>query len=74
MYEYIIRAYRVFPTVGERVRHKRTGRFGTIAPEDPGAGHYVQVRFDGTDHALPCHPTEMEYLGRPGPNAGAIAA
>jgi hypothetical protein len=41
-----------------------TGKSGTIAREDRSAGHYVQVRFDGQSFALPCHPTELEYLGR----------
>ena len=60
-YEYIKRTYPVDPKVGMRVRHKVTKRLGWIAREDRSAGHYVQVRFDGDTHALPCHPTEIDY-------------
>jgi hypothetical protein len=52
------------PKVGERVRHHVTKKEGTISREDRGAGHYVQVLFDGDSRPLPCHPTEMDYLGR----------
>lgn len=64
-YDYIKRTYPVMPKVGERVRHKVTDKSGTIARENRGEAHYVQVRFDGQGHALPCHPTELEYLGAP---------
>jgi hypothetical protein len=60
-YEYVRRAYGVDPTVGQRVRHTVTKRFGTIAREDKSQGQYVQVRFDGKKFALPCHPTELNY-------------
>jgi hypothetical protein len=62
-YDYVKRTYPVTPKVGERVTHKETGKSGTIAREDRSAGHYVQVRFDGIDHARPCHPTALEYHG-----------
>jgi len=37
------------------------GRKGTVAPveSDP---QYVDVLFDGRDHAVPVHPTDLEYL------------
>ncbi|MGL4963154.1 MAG: hypothetical protein ACRC67_18125 [Inquilinus sp.] len=73
MYEYVTRAYDVRPIVGDRVRHSTTGGFGVIAPECPSAGHYVQVRFDGNNCAMPCHPTELDYLGPLTPAAGGIA-
>jgi hypothetical protein len=63
-YDYIKRTYQVMPRVGDRVRHTETDKLGTIAREKPSAGHYVQVRFDGQKHSLPCHPTALEYLGR----------
>lgn len=63
-YSYIQRAYAVTPTVGERVLHHVTKREGTISPEDRSMSHYVQVRFDGDAESLPCHPTEMDYLGK----------
>lgn len=62
-YDYVRRVYGVNPVVGERVRHHVGGKLGTITREDRSQGHYVQVRFDGKMHALPCHPTEMDYLG-----------
>lgn len=61
-YEYVRRAYRVAPEVGARVRHNETGRAGTIAREDRSQSHYVQVRFDGDKHALPCHPIALDYV------------
>ncbi len=63
-YDYIKRTYPVTPKVGERVRHTVTNRSGEIAREDRSQGHYVQVRFDGQAHRSPCHPMELEYLGR----------
>lgn len=65
-YEYIKRTYAVTPEIGGRVRHHVTNKEGTIAREDRSASHYVQVRFDGDAHALPCHPTEMDYLSAQG--------
>ncbi|HLH92041.1 MAG TPA: hypothetical protein VKX28_26715 [Xanthobacteraceae bacterium] len=61
-YDYVMRAYGVNPRVGERVRHKVTEQEGTISRENRSQSHYVMVRFDGTSHPLPCHPTELEYL------------
>lgn len=61
-YDYVKRAYGVNPVVGERVRHHITSREGIVARER-SPNHYVHVLFDGSKHALPCHPTEMDYLG-----------
>lgn len=61
-YEYVKRTYSATPKIGERVRHHVTKKEGTIAEEDRSMSHYVQVLFDGNDHALPCHPTEIDYL------------
>lgn len=61
-YDYVKRTYAVEPRVGERVRHKETEQVGTISRENPGQGHYVMVRFDGTTHPLPCHPMALDYL------------
>jgi hypothetical protein len=61
MYQYVKRTYDVNPVLHARVRHTVTKRSGAIAHEDTSMGHYVQVRFDGDEHALPCHPTELEY-------------
>lgn len=64
-YEYIKHAYGVNPVVGERVRMQGlAGRSGTIRPEKPSNGHYVMVLFDGGKFSLPCHPTEIDYLGK----------
>ena len=60
-YSYVRNAYAVDPRIGQRVRHLETGRSGVIAREKPSAAHYVQVRFDGDKHALPCHPTALDY-------------
>ena len=60
-YEYVRRAYGVEPIVGQRVTHTVTRKSGVIAREDKSQGHYVQVRFDGQKHTLPCHPTELDY-------------
>lgn len=61
-YDYVKRAYPFQPEVGRRVQHTVTHKFGVIAREDRSAGHYVQVRFDGQKHSLPCHPMELEYV------------
>lgn len=63
-YEYVKRTYNVTPVVGERVFHAIIDRAGTISREDRSQGHYVQVKFDGRKHPTPCHPTELEYLGK----------
>lgn len=60
-YEYVKRAYNVSPEIGARVQHTVTKRYGVIAREDTSQGHYVQVRFDGWRHRMPCHPTELDY-------------
>lgn len=60
-YDYVRRTYNVDPQIGQRVKHTVTGNSGVISREDRSAGHYVQVRFDGKKHPLPCHPTELEY-------------
>lgn len=64
-YDYVRRTYGVNPVVGERVRH-HTGakKLGTIAREKPSGANYIMVKFDGQSFALPCHPTEMDYLGK----------
>jgi hypothetical protein len=45
-YAYIQRAY---------------GNYGLITKEDQSNGHYVQVRFEGRNFSVPCHPDELEY-------------
>lgn len=60
-YDYIKQAYQVDAKVGQRVRHNETKRLGWIAREDRSAGHYIQVRFDGDGHALPCHPLAIDF-------------
>lgn len=63
-YDYIKRTYPTNPQVGVRVRHNETNRKGFITREDKSQGHYVQVRFDGDNHSLPCHPMALEYPTR----------
>lgn len=75
-YDYVKRTYNVSPVVGGLVFHKVTKKYGNVADEELSQGHYVQVRFKGTDFAVPCHPTELEYLLRmpptkPGEQANA---
>lgn len=60
-YSYVRTAYAVEPKVGARVQHLETRKFGVIRPEARSASHYVQVCFDGQAHALPCHPTALDY-------------
>ena len=60
-YEYVKRTYNVDPKVGSWVTHTVTKRTGVIVREDKSQGHYVQVRFGEDKHALPCHPTELQY-------------
>lgn len=64
-YDYIRHTYSFDPVIDRRVRHTITGREGVIAPEEPGAGHYVQVRFGDDTWALPCHPMELVYVDQP---------
>lgn len=59
-YDYIRRTYAVDPVPGERVKHTVTGKSGVIV-RTRGDPQYVQVRFDGQKHSLPCHPTELDY-------------
>lgn len=67
MYDYIRRTYGVDPVPGERaifIEYKHRPEV-VIQPEDPSMGHYVMARFPGQDHASPCHPKALEYLGPP---------
>jgi hypothetical protein len=61
-YDYIKKNYKFQPEVGRGVQHSVTKRFGRIAREDRGQGHYVQVKFQDDRHALPCHPDELSYI------------
>lgn len=60
-YDYVRRAYGVDPRVGQRVTHTVTQESGKVSRERPSQAHYVMVKFDGTKHPLPCHPTELVY-------------
>jgi hypothetical protein len=62
MYDYVRRTYSVDPKVGAPVQHTITLRYGKIARENRSQAHYVMVKFEGKNHALPCHPTELYYL------------
>lgn len=63
-YEYVKRTYGVYPVVRHRVRHTVTNRLGRICREIRSHGQYVRVKFEGDRYSQPCHPTELEYLGR----------
>lgn len=61
-YDYIRGYYDFKPIVGRRVMHDETRKEGVITREKRSHGHYVQVRFDGMKHSLPCHPSSLVYL------------
>lgn len=62
MYDYVSRHYAFKPIVGRRVMHDETRKCGVITRESASQGHYVQVRFDGMKHSLPCHPGSLIYV------------
>lgn len=68
-YEYIKKSYGVEPVVGQQVQHEVTRKFGKIARENKSSSHYVMVKFDGSNHSLPCHPLEIG-LAVSRPNGG----
>lgn len=62
-YDYIKRNYGFSPEVGRVVYHTVTKGYGVITRENKSAGHYVQVKFEGSKHSDPCHPSELQYVG-----------
>ncbi len=60
-YEYIKSTYGVSPEPGRVGYHTVTKQWGVIKPMSKSAQHYVQVRFEGIKHNLPCHPSELQY-------------
>lgn len=60
-YDYVRRTYGVDPIPGQRARFT-DGREGVIARRQ-SYDNYVYVTFDGGKHAVPCHPTDLTYLG-----------
>lgn len=63
-YAYVKSTYGVNPVPGHRARFY-DGREGVIARRQ-SYDNYVYVKFDGGNHALPCHPTDLTYLGDAG--------
>jgi len=62
-YDYVRRSYGVDPVPGHRVRFIGSqGREGVIARRQ-SYDNYVYVTFDGQKNAVPCHPTDLTYLG-----------
>lgn len=64
-YAYVRRTYGVDPVIGKRVRFTETARdgqstMGTITRRQ-SYDQYVYVLFDGERHAVPCHPTSLDY-------------
>lgn len=58
-YDYIRRTYNVDPKVGQRIT--MDGKPGTII-KPRGDPQHLNVRFDGTRHGVPVHPTwEVDY-------------
>lgn len=57
-FDYIKQYYGVSAKRGDRIEFG--GRQGVIT----SATHYIHVRFDGTKHSVPIHPTEdgLRYL------------
>jgi hypothetical protein len=51
--------------IGRRVVHDGTGKEGVIAVEPQNTATSVFVLFDGAEHAIPCHPDQIEYLEQP---------
>ena len=62
-YEYVKQMYGVLPEVGTRVTFAEEGseRKQGVVVGKRHYDHYVHVRFDGTDHDVPCHPLSLEY-------------
>lgn len=60
-YDYIKQNYGVNPKPGNVVYHTVTKQWGVIKRESKSASHYVQVAFEGSKFAVPCHPTELQY-------------
>lgn len=58
-YRYIERTYGTAFKPGDRVRHTVTNQSGEVRPVR-GDPQYYNVRSDGQNHALPCHPGEIE--------------
>ena len=61
-YDYVKRTYGVDPKVGQAVYHTVTKSYGIIKRENRSQAHYVMCVFEGQRHAIPCHPTELQYL------------
>jgi hypothetical protein len=59
-YDYVRRYYGVDPVPGRRARFTPDGREGVIARRQ-SYDQYVWVKFDGEKHAMPCHPTDLDY-------------
>lgn len=61
-FEYIRRCYGVPARRGGRIEW--TTKSGTKSGTITGATHYLNVRFDGTNHSVPIHPKEegLRYL------------
>ncbi len=60
-YEWIKNTYSFQPEIGRRVKHTVTQGEGVIA-KPSSETNYVQVKFDGKKHAMPCHPGELTYI------------
>jgi hypothetical protein len=58
-YDYIKKRYGLDFAVGMGVQHTVTKKFGKVAREAASQGHYVQVKFEGSKYAAPCHPEEL---------------
>ena len=72
-YDYIHKAYGLDFVPGDSVRHTVTCRVGRVSLERLSAGPYVQVVFDGDDHALSCHPKELENFGNDAPLEASVS-
>ena len=69
-YAYVRQYYGVNPVPGERVRFEHDGREGVIARRQ-AYDQYVWVKFDGSKHAVPVHPTDLTYLDQAKPGEAA---
>ena len=61
-YDYVRKAYKVEPLIGQRVRLKDGNDLATIVPVASGTDHYVHFVIDGHRYVSVEHPRALDYL------------